>query len=266
MDEHAAIIPESDSGGVYGYTFDQSNGRLDVPGWTPVVGAMYLTPGPDGKRLHIATNTEGGGVRTYFFDDAPGKFVEHDRQTNRIDRLAYLSVDNRGRLHATDAASAVVPLGTGPRHMTFHPELPVAYVINEMGSSVTVFDKDTETGALTELETVDTLPDEFEGQNLCADVEVHPAGEWLYASNRGHDSITVMSVNGHTGRLEPVSHSSTRGEWPRHFAISPDGSHLIAENRDSNSVVPFSIEGTTGELTPTGQKVSIPDPICLRFL
>lgn len=166
---------------------------------------------------------------------------------------------------ATPAATRTAA-GAGPRHFACYPDGQFCYVINELDSTITGYAHDPDTGSLTEIETVGTLPDGFEGDNLCADIHLHPSGDWLYGSNRGHDSIAIFSVDGDRGRLRPVDHESTRGHWPRHFALDPGGRYLYAENRRSDTIVPFAIDESTGRLTPTGSRISIAEPLCLQFL
>ncbi|WP_135305552.1 lactonase family protein [Haloarcula amylovorans] len=183
------------------------------------------------------------------------------------DTIEIYEIDYRdGRLRSADPSPVRLQSGAGPRHLTFHPEGRFAYVINELDSTITAFNYDVETGALEEIETVRTLPEQFNGESFCADVHVHPSGEWLYGSNRGHDSIVVMSIDNSTGCLDTISHVSTQGKWPRHFAIDPAGRHLFVENRHSNTIVTFAIDGKTGELTPTGHRQNVPEPLCLQFV
>jgi 6-phosphogluconolactonase len=113
---------------------------------------------------------------------------------------------------------------------------------------------------------VDTLPEGYDEESYCADVHVHPSGEWLYGSNRGHDSIAIFEIDEDTGRLDAVGHESTRGHWPRNFAIDPTGGYLYAENRRSDSVVTFAIDADSGELTPTGDQLELPEPLCMGFV
>ncbi|MFB6295567.1 MAG: lactonase family protein [Halobacteriales archaeon] len=180
------------------------------------------------------------------------------------DRVVTYRIDfEEGRLRGDGVPDVEVQPGAGPRHLDFHPNGRYCYLINELDSTVVAFEQDPETGALEAFQTVGTLPDEFDGLNQCADVHVHPSGEWLYGSNRGHDSIAIYGIDAETGRLDPVGHESTRGHWPRHFAIDPAGRYLYAENRRSDSVVTFAIDPDTGKLTPTGDRLELPEPLCL---
>ena len=156
--------------------------------------------------------------------------------------------------------------GAGPRHFAFHPDGRCAYVINELDSTVTAFCYDAEAGRLEMLQTLPTLPEGFQGTSTTAEVQVHPTGEFLYGSNRGHDSIAIFAIDERTGTLTPLGHEPTGGKQPRHFAIDPTGKYLLAANQAGDNIVVFAIDAQTGKLTPTGTVVEVPSPVCVRFL
>jgi 6-phosphogluconolactonase len=135
-----------------------------------------------------------------------------------------------------------------------------------MQSTITAFNYEATSGALTELQTVSTLLSTFTGTNTAAEIAIHPNGKFLYASNRGDNSIAVFAIDNTTGKLTLVEHQSTLGKTPRNFAIDPTGNFLIAANQDSNTVVVFRIDPTTGRLTPTGQSVEVSMPSCVTFV
>lgn len=183
------------------------------------------------------------------------------------DRVAIYRIDfEAGALRPAEAGHAAVHDGAGPRHLDFHPNGRFCYLINELDSTITAFECDPDTGALAEIETVSTLPMGYDEESYCADVHIHPAGEWLYGSNRGHDSIAIFEIDEDTGRLDAVGHESTRGNWPRNFAVDPTGEYLYAENRRSDSVVTFEIDLDTGELTATVDRLELPEPLCMAFV
>ncbi len=178
-----------------------------------------------------------------------------------------LSGENvRPTLAPNDPPSVSVKAGSGPRHLAFHPNGQFTYVINEMGNTLSSYAWDSGKGALREVSTMSTLPEDFQGNNTTAEVEVHPSGRFVYGSNRGHNSIAVFSTNPKTGKLLYVDNQSTQGKNPRHFAIDPSGKYLIAENQDSDSMVVFQIDPTTGRLSPTGQTVEVGKPVCIKFV
>ncbi len=171
-----------------------------------------------------------------------------------------------GKLLPNDPGFAQVEGGSGPRHFAFHPNGRFAYLINEMGNTVTAFAYNAADGALTALQTVPTLPADFDGRSTTADIHVSPSGRYLYGSNRGHDSIVVYQIDGETGRLTTVQHVSTGGRTPRNFAIDPTGTYLLVANQDSDNIVTFRIDPGTGRLTATGDQVSVSMPVCVLFV
>jgi len=165
------------------------------------------------------------------------------------DRIEIYEVDyDEGSLRPADLSPAELDPGAGPRHLTFHPDESVAYVINELDGTITAFEREAETGGL---ETVETLPPSYVGDNHCGDVHAYPSGDWLYGSNRGHDRIVVMSIDKGTSGLEIVAHVTGAVNWPRHFALDPTGRYLFVENNHSDTIVTFEIDEATGDLTRT---------------
>jgi 6-phosphogluconolactonase len=156
--------------------------------------------------------------------------------------------------------------GAGPRHFIFHPDMSFGYVINELNSTVTAYFFDTNKGILTEIQTVPTLPASYEGKNACADIHISPDGQFLYGSNRGHDSIAVYAIDPTNATLTLVEHASTLGKHPRNFVISPNGNYLLAANKDTNNIVTFNRNADTGKLTPNGSTLEVSEPVCLKFL
>lgn len=155
--------------------------------------------------------------------------------------------------------------GAGPRHLAFHPNQRWLYSINELNSTLSALTFDQQTGKLTELQTVDTLPAGYNKPNTTAEVVVHPNGRFVYCSNRGHDSTAVFTIDQKTGQLTKVEIEPTQGGHPRFIGIEPSGQYLIAANRDANNLVSFKIDQETGKLKPTGHQVSIRQPVCVVF-
>jgi 6-phosphogluconolactonase len=183
-----------------------------------------------------------------------------------LDRVFVYRLDvAAGKLTADDPPSSVLQPGAGPRQTVLHPNGRHAYVLNELGSSVTAHARGG-AGSLVPGRTVSTLPDGFGGRNHCAELQIAPSGRFLYASNRGHDSIAVFSVSPDTGELLPLGHVGTGGKTPRNFDISPSGDLLAAANQDSGTVVLFRVDTATGMLTPTGGVSQVGTPVCVRFL
>jgi len=203
--------------------------------------AHSVTMSPDNKFV-IAADLGQDMLRTYKLDIEEGKLLSVEE--NRV----------------------LTTPGAGPRHMDFHPDGRYVFLVNELENSIISYKYHKETGALKMLSTVSTLPDEFQGESIAADIHVHPNGKFLYASNRGHDSLVIFSIDENTGELKVLGFQSTRGEHPRNFCIDPGGSFLLAANKDSNNIVTFEIDKATGFLWPKGQAVHVPQPVCLAFL
>jgi 6-phosphogluconolactonase len=180
--------------------------------------------------------------------------------------MAYRLNLEQGRLIPADEPWTEIAPGSGPRHLTFHPDGRIAYAINELSSTVTTLAYDEDHGTFEELQTISTLPDGFTGENTTADIHIAPSGRFVYGSNRGHDSIVIFGVDSESGELTCIGHESTRGATPRNFAIDPSGTYLLAANQDSDSVVTFRIDPNSGVLTPTGHICEVPTPVCIRFL
>jgi 6-phosphogluconolactonase len=172
----------------------------------------------------------------------------------------------QGSLAAANPNIATADPGAGPRHLAFHPSGRFAYVINEMQSAITAFRYDPAAGQLQKLQAISSLPKDFSGHDEAAEIQVHPSGKFLYASNRGHDSVAVFAIDGDKGTLTPVEYSSTKGNSPRSFEIAPGGSLLLAENEKSDDIVLFHINQQTGRLNPTGKVLKVSQPVCVKFV
>jgi 6-phosphogluconolactonase len=196
--------------------------------------------------------------------DLAGKFAfAADLGLDKV--LVYRFDSKAGKLEANDPPAAAVAPGAGPRHFAFHPKGGSAYVINEIGNTVTAFKYDAARGTLAEIQTIGTLPDDFKGTSHTAEVVAHPSGKFLYGSNRGHDSIAIFSIDAATGKLTKGGWQSTGGKTPRNFAIDPTGAYLLAENQGSDTIVVFRIDQQTGALKPTGHSLGVPSPVCVRM-
>ncbi|MCA9067638.1 MAG: lactonase family protein [Planctomycetaceae bacterium] len=162
-------------------------------------------------------------------------------------------------------ASASLPPGSGPRHLTFHPNAKRVYVINELTNTVTFFDYAPDTGKLTTRQTISTLPEDFSGTSYCADLKITPDGNYLYGTNRGHDSIAMYRI-ADDGTLELIGIEPSLGKGPQNLLITPDGKWLLCANMPGDNVVVFSVNPKTGQLTAKGKPISMPKPSCIRWL
>jgi len=184
-----------------------------------------------------------------------------------VDKIMIYRFDaKRGKLTPNRQPWATTRPGAGPRHIAFHPGGRLAYVINELDSTVTAFEYDRRQGTLSEIQTVPALPRGFSQMNTTADIHVSPNGRFLYGSNRGHDSIVVFAIDGRTGMLTLIEHTPTEGRTPRNFAIDPTGAFLLAANQDSDTIVTFRLDPSAGRLKPTGYVAEVPSPVCLKLV
>jgi 6-phosphogluconolactonase len=213
----------------------------------------------EGRSVHPERQDRPHPHSSMFSPD--GKFLYV--QDLGLDRIRIYFIDREAKKLVPQGETVIHP-GGGPRHIAFHPTAPFAYVINEVDSTVTAFDYNADNGALTEIQTLSTLPSEgFEGENTCAEITVSKDGRFVYGSNRGHDSIVVYAIDQATGKLTTIQYISVEGGHPRHFALTPSGSHLLAANRDTNNITVFRVNRDSGELTFTGNSMSISKPVCV---
>ena len=181
-----------------------------------------------------------------------------------LDRIFTFRFEN-GRLTPAEPAFVMSRETAGPRHIAFHPNGAYAYVVNELDSTVTAYRYRPEHGALTPMQIVSSLPDTYTGNSRAAGIEVDRAGRYVYASNRGDDSIAVFRIDQETGRLAFVAAEPTQGRTPRAMAGTPDGRFMYALNEDSDSIVAFSVIPDTGRLQPTGFSIASGSPVCMVF-
>jgi 6-phosphogluconolactonase len=248
----AVLIANYGSGSSASYPLLQDGSLGPAATFFPHAGSSVDPERQRGPHAHCAI-TDPTGHRAFVADLG-------------VDKILIFHLDSgSGALTPNDPAYVATPAGGGPRHVAFHPRGRFAYANLEMTSEICVLAHDPESGALRVLETHSTLPTDFQGHNSTAETLVHPGGQFVYVSNRGHNSIAGFRIDQITGKLTPLGRQSTQGEVPRGFGISPDGRHLIAANQKSGNVVVFRIDPATGELSPTGSVVTVPSPVCVRF-
>ena len=290
----------SKSGSVSSFAIDRRSGKLSALNTVASRGAdpCHLTVDKAGKHVLVANYTGGSvAVLPVKADGMLGEasdFVQHlgssvdpNRQhephahdvvltpDNRFAVVADLGLDKllvyrfdleKGKLLPNDPPYGRVKPGSGPRHFALHPNGRWAYLISEMGNTITAFDWDGDKGSFHELQTISTLPKDFKGENSTAELAVHPTGRYLYGSNRGHDSIAVYAIDPAKGMLTSIEDVSTLGKEPRNFALDPTGAYLFAANQNSNTVVVFRVNSRNGRLTPSGEKVEVISPVCVTFV
>lgn len=225
------------------------------------------------RRVNVVEHGKGSGVNQRRQADSHPHWVGTSPDNKFLmvpdlgmDRVVVYSLDeNTGKIKLH--SKVPVPPGAGPRHMKFHPSGKFAYVLNELALTVSVFEYGAENASFKEVQVIETLPQELKTKRLdsAAEIRVHPTGEFVYTSNRGHDSITVFSVDADTGQLSFVERESIRGSWPRNFNLDPTGSWLIAAGARSNTLTLFEVDKETGALEYTHSSVNMPSPICVLF-
>jgi 6-phosphogluconolactonase len=285
---------ESNPGSVSSFKWDQENQQLSLINQQPTQGShpCYVDVSHSGNYL-VAANYSSGNIAFYNLHNgeingAPtirqhegsgptdrqkgphahfSQFCKSDKFVYAVDLgidqvIAYPVSDN-GSLGEGHTALKLDG-GDGPRHLVFHPSRDLVFVINELSSSVVSAKVDHQNGRFERIDKRSTLPKDYKGQNSCADIHISPDGKFLYASNRGHNSIAIFSV-ADNGKLEMIGTKPTNGEWPRNFTLSPNGRHLLVANQRSNNIVVFSIDRKTGLLTETGHEAEVSRPVCLKF-
>ena len=289
------------SGAVSAFAINQETGDLSFLNKQPSLGGApcYIIVSENGKFTLVA-NYVGGNVAAFAVEaggiigapvdlqqqlgTGPNKDRQEAAHAHSIDlddknRFAYscdLGADKiyiyefdkkDGKLKPNPAQEFLqARVGVGPRHLAFHPNGHIAFVINELDSSITALDWDKKRGTLRAIATVSTLPADFKGENTGAEIQISPNGKFLYGSNRGHDSISAFKIDAPNGNLELIENVSTQGKTPRNFVITPNGEFLLAANQNSDSVVVFRIDEKSGKLAPTGNTAQVPSPVCLKLM
>ena len=285
---------------VAAYAIKDRSGKLERLNQQSAKGtaSCYLDIATNGKTVVLANYSTGSVAALPVSKDGSLKpatsFVQHNgssvnpkRQKAPYAHSIVISPDNRFalaadlgidkvliyRLDATESKLSVndvqpsvsVEPGSGPRHLTFHPNGKSVYLINELKNTVTYFDYEPQSGKLTTQQTISTLPADFDGVTHTADVKITPNGKFLYGTNRGHDSIACYRI-GDDGMLRMIKIQPSMGKGPQNLLVTPDGQWLICANMPGNNVIVFKINSETGELTATGEPVTVPMASCICWL
>jgi 6-phosphogluconolactonase len=298
--KHVFAVNEVRNGGISAFLFNSTSGELKFLNRVSSGGASPCYVTVDDKNKYVFAGNYGSGSFTAvpLKEDGSlgtdpqvilqeGSSIDKGRQSGPHLHCTVLSPDNRFLLTSnlgTDKVSiykfdvtkvsqpltpaeppfiAVKP-GSGPRHLTFHPNGKYVYLIYEMGAMITVFDyKD---GKMVEKQTITMLAPDFKGRVGAADIHVSPDGKFLYGSNRGEANDVVIYSIDKNGLLKYVGRQPAQGRGPRNFAIDPTGNFLLVANQDSNEIIFFKRDKKTGLLTPTGEKLQLSKPVCLKFV
>jgi 6-phosphogluconolactonase (cycloisomerase 2 family) len=182
-----------------------------------------------------------------------------------LDRVFVFRFDrDTGRLAPTEQGSVKTRPGAGPRHLAFHPTLPIVWVLNELDSTVTTYRWDGEHGTLTPVQVITTLPTNFTGASTAAEIAVSGDGRFVYCSNRGHDSVMTLAVEP-SGLLATIGWDATQGRGPRYIGLDRAGRFLQAANEQGDTVVTFARDPASGRLTPTGQVIKNASPVTIVY-
>jgi 6-phosphogluconolactonase len=183
-----------------------------------------------------------------------------------LDRVFIFRFDGAsGRLSPAEPESVRVRSGAGPRHLAFHPKLPIVWVLNELDSTTTTYRWEGERGTLRPVQVITTLPTDFVGNNTTAEIAVSPDGRFVYCSNRGHHSVPIYAANETDGSLKAIDWQATQGRVPRFIALDPAGRFLYAANEQGDTIVTFRVDPSSGMLAPTGQVVKNASPVTIVF-
>jgi 6-phosphogluconolactonase len=297
--KHLYMCNTGTPGGVSAFEVDRKSGALKLLNYKESKGRGPSYVSVDGSGKYVLDANYGGGfVEVYSLAkdgslDQQTAFVQHIgssvnvRQskpfahwfrtdpTNKFGLVADLGMDQvviykfdakTGKLTPNDPPFTKVAGGMGPRHLAFHPNGKWVYGIAEIANEVMAFNWDGAKGTLTQFQSVKTLADGFKDPNTAAEITVRADGKFLYASNRGEDTIVVYAIDARTGELTLKQRTPSRGKVPRYFTFDPTNQWFIVSNQDSGNVAVFSVDASSGELTPKGEPVPLPKPMAVVFL
>jgi 6-phosphogluconolactonase (cycloisomerase 2 family) len=214
-------------------------------------------PGPHRKE-------QTGSHPHHVIFDPSGRFVLVPDKG--LDRVFVFRFDaSAGRLVPTEQGSVAARAGSAPRHGAFHPTLPVFWVLNEIGSSITTYAWDPANGSLHPLQVLPSTPPEFTGDNSTAEIAVSRDGRFVYGSNRGHNSVAVFGSNPKTGTLSALEWVPTEGKIPRFITFDPTHRFFYAANEQSDTIVTFRVDAAGGHLRPTGRVIHNASPVTIAF-
>jgi len=244
------VLAANYTGGNVGLLRLNQNGEL-----TPLLDVQIHS----GSSTH--KNQQGPHAHSAWFEPADNTIISVDLGTND---LWFSQLDTTlQKLIPYDPPTLAMQPGAGPRHLVFHPSGQWIYVVNELDCTVTLVKK-SDDGNYSKDVSVSTLPIGYTEPNTCADIHISSDGKFVYASNRGHNSIAIFDINADTGSLNLVGHQPTLGYAPRNFSLSPDENYLLVANQHTNNIVSFKRDVVTGMLTYVSQ-IEAPTPVCILF-
>ncbi|WP_017796475.1 lactonase family protein [Oceanobacillus kimchii] len=286
-----SVAQEESMGGVKSFQINPEKSELSLINGQLVEGAPPCHLDVRGEVL-VTGNYHKGDIGVHLLNNAQleqGKFLKHEgngphkRQekphvhyTGFTPDGSYVVVADLGtdelvtyRIEG-DSLSHVSTLnvapGSGPRHIVFHPDKPVAYLLTELSSEVIVLDYNKKTGQFKQKQTIKAIPESFKDTNDASAIHISSDGKFIYTGNRGHNSIAVFSVDDSSGTLTLVEITPSGGEWPRDFVLDPTEQFLIASNQHSGNIVLFQRNTATGKLSLTNSEIEVPEVVCVKFL
>jgi 6-phosphogluconolactonase len=297
---HAEKFGGDENEEVAAYAIEDGEGKLRLLNRQPSHGTAtcYLDVDDSGKTLVLANYSSGNVASLPIADDGSlqeaASIVQHEgssanptRQKGPNAHSIVVSPDNRyayaadlgidkilcyqlnagaGEISANaDHPFASLAPGSGPRHLTFHPDGKYLYAINELLNTITLYSYAADTGALGEMQTISTLPDDFDGVTHTADLKITPDGKYLYGTNRGHDSIAAYQI-GEDRKLSLISIVPSLGKGPQNLAITEDGKWLLCANMPASNVAVFAVDSETGNLESAGGPIEITKPACIMIV
>lgn len=245
------------------------NKRQVVYGANYHQGILYSYKISEDGSLTLADKIQDNGHGPHENQDGPHVHYADLTPDNRLvvcdlgnDTVYTYDVDNEGKL--TEVAKFIASPGTGPRHLVFHPTKPIAYLFGELSSDVLVLDYDASTGSFKELQTISTLPETHTGFNGGAAIRISKDSKFLYASNRGHNSLVVYSISEDGKTLNTLQWISVEGDFPRDFNLSKTDDFIVVSNQNSDNLTLFERNNDTGLLTLLQKDVFAPEVVCVK--
>lgn len=283
-------------GGLASFTLNQENGELHPINHVLAEGSPPCHVSVDSKMQHvISANYHKGTLEAYSLNQHSGEItsngaIAHHKGSGPDPRqekahthyagftpdekyivVVELGIDkiftyelNNGAL--SEVSVLEVAPGSGPRHLAFHPNGKFAYVMTEFSSEVLVLKYESESGQFTQVQAISTIPADFIENNQGSAIHLSSDGRFLYAGNRGHNSLALFEIDQETNLVRFVEHVSTEGDWPRDFALDPSEGFLLASNQESSNLVLFARNLETGKLTLLQSDITVPHPVCVKFL
>lgn len=291
-----AVSKEGDEGGIAAFKIPQATGELTKLNHLTEAGSppCHVSTNRDGS-LVVTANYHTKQIISYQTDqDGSLKKVAdiqehegsgpHERQEKPhmhyagfspdekfviavdlgSDEITSYAIDENGKMEKKSVFE--VPAGSGPRHITFAPNGKFAYCMTELSSEVLTLAYDAEKGSFTQVDQIKAIPDSHNEENDGSAIHITKDGRFVYAANRGHNSIAIFKVEESSNKLELVEWTKTEGDFPRDFVLSPDETLLIASNQDSGTLTVFKRDQKTGKLTLKQKDVDAPEVVCVKFL